>query len=483
MKYGIDVCSYQGRIDWKRVKKAGCGFAVLKCIRKDLNPDTAFARNVAGCTEQKIPVDVYTYVYEGDGKGARKRAEAAVKACQAQGLKGCTIWWDTEDKSIRKTGAKNRERLTESVLAARKVIQAAGYGFGVYCDKDFYTACLNAGDIGGKWWIASYGPNRVTAFGTAPDRRKPVIAGTLWGWQYCSRGRVPGIGGSVDLDVVYGAVSGQETQQQDGNPYPVPTAIVTSTAQAAAKGVIRWVPQGPQVEWVQWELQRLGYDLGKAGVDGICGSKTVAAIEAFQRCAGLTVDGLCGPRTVAALQAAKGQPKAPDKTAEPVNYRSRVAAEAEKIYPLCIGKRHGGSLSKRVTSLDTLKKYDALSCNRMVSIVLQEAGCLPKGCLIEHTAKRSGKRKITDAVRGTNKLRHCKVYWVNKHYKDLPEKWKKAGVVYIQDSNACISAGGGKIWSCNKSKGKWYKVKGDYLRSGGYPFTSKILCVIVPEGA
>jgi hypothetical protein len=56
-------------------------------------------------------------------------------------------------------------------------------------------------------------------------------------------------------------------------------------------------------------------------------------------------------------------------------------------------------------------------------------------------------------------------------------------VVYIQDSNACISAGGGKIWSCNKSVGERYKVRGDYLRTGGYPFTSKILCVIVPEEA
>ena len=51
MKFGIDVCSYQGEIHWARVKKAGCSFAVLKCIRKDLSPDTAFARNVKGCAE------------------------------------------------------------------------------------------------------------------------------------------------------------------------------------------------------------------------------------------------------------------------------------------------------------------------------------------------------------------------------------------------------------------------------------------------
>jgi hypothetical protein len=116
MKYGIDVCSYQGRIDWKRVKNAGCSFAVLKCIRKDLNPDTAFARNVAGCTEQKFPVDVYTYVYEGDGKGARKRAEAAVKACQAQGLKG---WFRSEDLAF---GAETEDVLLLGETVVNKTV-------------------------------------------------------------------------------------------------------------------------------------------------------------------------------------------------------------------------------------------------------------------------------------------------------------------------------------------------------------------------
>lgn len=135
----------------------------------------------------------------------------------------------------------------------------------------------------------------------------------------------------------------------------------------------------------------------------------------------------------------------------------------------------------KVVDLAALKKYKALSCNRMVSIVLQEAGLLPKGALINHTKKRSGKKTISDAVTGVEKLRHCTVHWVNKRFEELPEKWQRAGVVYIQDSNACISAGGGKIWSCNKSKGHRYAGKGEYLRTGGYPFTSRILVVIVPD--
>ena len=203
MKYGIDICSYQGKPNWAKVKKAGCGFAVLKCIRKNLAADTSFAYNVQGCAAQKIPVSVYTYVYENTPDGAVKRAKAAVKSCVAHGVKNCVIWWDVEERSVFKTGAAARAKATASILAACKVIEAAGYGFGVYCDADFYTGMLNAQDIGGKWWIASYGPNRVTTFGQKPDRKKPTIRNELCGWQYCSKGRVPGISGAVDLDVAY----------------------------------------------------------------------------------------------------------------------------------------------------------------------------------------------------------------------------------------------------------------------------------------
>ena len=48
---GIDVSSYQGTIAWGKVKWAGVQFAILKIIRKDLNPDKTFEQNLQGCTE------------------------------------------------------------------------------------------------------------------------------------------------------------------------------------------------------------------------------------------------------------------------------------------------------------------------------------------------------------------------------------------------------------------------------------------------
>jgi hypothetical protein len=180
--------------------------------------------------------------------------------------------------------------------------------------------------------------------------------------------------------------------------------------------------------------------------------------------------------------AASTQPAASTPiTTKKVNYLTRAADAAKKVYPLSIGKVHSGSDAGKVVSLSSLKKHHSLSCNRMMSITLQEAGLLEKGQIVSHTKKAKGKKTIADAVKNVKALKHCKVIWVNKRYKDLPAEYKKAGVAYIQNSNACISAGGGKIWSCNRSKGYRYRSKTDYYRSSGYPFTSKILVVIVPD--
>ncbi len=56
---------------------------------------------------------------------------------------------------------------------------------------------------------------------------------------------------------------------------------------------------GDKVREIQKKLSRWGYYSGS--IDGVYGSKTVAAVKYFQRKNGLTADGVCGPATLAAL--------------------------------------------------------------------------------------------------------------------------------------------------------------------------------------
>lgn len=74
------------------------------------------------------------------------------------------------------------------------------------------------------------------------------------------------------------------------NPYPEPTRNISRGA------------KGEDVKWVQFALSQKGYNIGSAGVDGICGNDTLNAIKRFQRDNGLDCDGIVGPLTRAKLR-------------------------------------------------------------------------------------------------------------------------------------------------------------------------------------
>lgn len=59
--------------------------------------------------------------------------------------------------------------------------------------------------------------------------------------------------------------------------------------------------KGNDVKSIQKALMDRGYDLGKAGADGIFGKKSDTAVRAFQKSAKLKVDGIVGKNTVTAL--------------------------------------------------------------------------------------------------------------------------------------------------------------------------------------
>lgn len=69
---------------------------------------------------------------------------------------------------------------------------------------------------------------------------------------------------------------------------------------------IRRGSSGPDVVKCQEDLIKLGYDLSPYNADGKFGSKTEAALKAFQKASGLVADGICGPRSWEALITAVG---------------------------------------------------------------------------------------------------------------------------------------------------------------------------------
>lgn len=217
MMKGIDVAKWNGIIDWAKVKKAGVEFAVLKVIDKSNKTESSFVRNYAGASAQRLPLDVYNYLYTTTEAAAREAAKAVVNALA--GRKIGKVWADAEDTCLKNKGIQ----LIRILNTYKAVIEAAGYEFGVYTGLSFYNSYIKPykAYIDCDFWIARYPSTKdMTIAMDPPASKKPAICHNLWGWQHSSRGRVPGISGYVDMDICYTKVTSSGTVQSTTAYYP-----------------------------------------------------------------------------------------------------------------------------------------------------------------------------------------------------------------------------------------------------------------------
>lgn len=190
---GTDVSGYQKVINWKKAASDGIEFAILKIIRKDLNPDVRFEANWQGCAEAGVFVQgVYNYTYATTVQKAESDAKRVLEILSGRRT---MVWMDVEDRCMEGLGRK----LIDIISAYAEVIIGAGLKFGVYTGQYFYNTYIKPyGGLLYPLWIARYGRND----GTANERYTPQIEGMI-GWQYTSRGIVSGISGYVDLNLWY----------------------------------------------------------------------------------------------------------------------------------------------------------------------------------------------------------------------------------------------------------------------------------------
>ena len=280
----IDVSSYQGKVDWVRVKAAGVDGAILKIIRKDLNPDTQFENNWSGCESAGMPiVGVYNYSYATSVSKAKGDAQKVIDTLAGRKAK---VWLDVEDACLKGLG----RRLIDIILAYQGVIRDAGLDFGVYTGLSFYNSYIRpyASQIGCNFWVARYPSVAAMTVDHTPNMDyQPLVSHVLEGWQWTSKCRIAGISGNVDLNQWYGAIP--EPEIVGGNPYPIPERLLKLTTPNM---------RGKDVGWAQHHLVRLGFLEGESEIDEIYGPKTQTAVKAAQKHFGIAVDGIVGANTI-----------------------------------------------------------------------------------------------------------------------------------------------------------------------------------------
>ena len=173
-----------------------------------------------------------------------------------------------------------------------------------------------------------------------------------------------------------------------------------------------------------------------------------------------------------------------------LDYLSQCAKWAETVYNKVVELKC--SHKTGASSYADIIKKKITTCSTSASAVLQQAGCLTVGKKLSHTDAVGGgtanilekKNTVAKAMKNSEYLipGTCDIVKIGKKYADMDSKYKKAGIVYVQDSNVCVCGGNDMIWSTNEGGGQ-YK-NGHYFNAknkSGYAFNSVILYAIVPR--
>lgn len=197
MYYGVDVSSYQGRIDWDEVADSGIDFAMIRILTgkrtSNLDKDAYFEYNYQHARAAGIKAGVYRYTYAYTKSGARQEATEIVDALGGRYLE-YPIVLDMEDSLV--LNSTTREKRTEIIQEYKKIVERAGYKFALYANKNWLENYIEPEALEGvDIWLA-----RWRSLDQGPGYNGP---GNLTMWQYTNAGSVAGISGNVDRNVSY----------------------------------------------------------------------------------------------------------------------------------------------------------------------------------------------------------------------------------------------------------------------------------------
>jgi GH25 family lysozyme M1 (1,4-beta-N-acetylmuramidase) len=198
---GVDVSYYDNGIDWELVKADGVDFAIIRVGGRGwtsgvLYGDCRTQEFLRLAREAGVKIGVYFYSTAIDPAEAVEEARAALKAVNGIPL-DLPIFIDMEFSGEYPKGRADRlspSQRAEIAIAFCETVRCAGYRAGVYASQNYLKGSIDYYAISRYTiWLASYTVNdRLPRF----DKRYDL-------WQFTDRGRVNGIGGDADLNVIF----------------------------------------------------------------------------------------------------------------------------------------------------------------------------------------------------------------------------------------------------------------------------------------
>lgn len=151
---------------------------------------------------------------------------------------------------------------------------------------------------------------------------------------------------------------------------------------------------GEEVKQIQTKLKAWGYYTGS--VDGIYGSKTVAAVKKFQQKNGLTVDGIAGSKTLAALGINTGSSSSGSST---TSNKSDLNLLSKLVYGEARGESYKGQVAVAATVLNRVAHSSFP--NTIAGVIYQNgAYTAVSDGQINLTPDSTAKKAAQDAING-----------------------------------------------------------------------------------
>lgn len=189
---GIDVSKWQGDIDFKKVKNAGATFVMIRVgsqngVKGDYVLDPYFKQNIENALKNDLKVGIYFYSYADSEKEATKQANWVIKQIKEYDI-DLPVVFDFESFDILNDMELSIYGLNEIAHSFINTLEEKGYNGMLYGSKNYLISLWKYHT--NPVWLAHYTDNTN-------------YEGKYFMWQMCNDGKIDGVEGYVDIDILY----------------------------------------------------------------------------------------------------------------------------------------------------------------------------------------------------------------------------------------------------------------------------------------
>ncbi|MBR6760810.1 MAG: glycoside hydrolase family 25 [Oscillospiraceae bacterium] len=188
--FGIDVSKWQSEIDFEAVKRAGCSFVIMRIgyFYDDIAMDEYYLRNMEKARAAGLKVGVYLYTRANTEAEVRENVRWIAKQLNGQQL-DFPVVFDWESFSQFQQYEMSVHDLNALFVLFAKELEAHGYSAMLYSSK-FPLETF--------WYPQTEYPVWLAHYTDQTDYQGDYVM-----WQMSCTGRIPGISGAVDLNILY----------------------------------------------------------------------------------------------------------------------------------------------------------------------------------------------------------------------------------------------------------------------------------------